>query len=273
MKFGSQIKILAIPEWQAFYIHYSALKKILDKHQKRLMPTEEAEESPEENSSFGDNKEEKKSKTKTDGQTDIMRRRVAPVEESKSNGHQGSTSAGAVVYGSAQHPNGSANDRPTNRWYEDISWLKRKRTKSTIEKDFFFSLEYDIDRVEGHYLALMEAMRKAFQQAQLKFYTGTEDGTSDGLTVDVNILMEETQQLLHDLRLLRSFVEVNRTAIRKILKKHDKIMNCMIKVPALKKVEQERAFFDAKALKRLTADAVKLQADVAKVSLRQKREV
>jgi len=72
------------------------------------------------------------------------------------------------------------------------------------------------------------------------------------------------QHMAHDLLLLKSFVEVNRTAVRKILKKHDKVTGVLTKDAVLRSLHANRSFFPATALQRLMADAERFNAEVSK---------
>eukprot|EP00808_Paulinella_micropora_P000339 g32401.t1 len=260
MKFGEQLLLLAIPEWREFYLHYSNLKKILNSGG-QLDAFDEKSKGPK---SLRDDSSDTDSKFCKKPQQRAAR---APLSSPSSNGSN-------TKQTTELHPRWTKTTVDTNAkiWYVDDAWLRMARTMPVMHQDFFNSLEFDIDRIEGHYRAHLVLYRGQLQKAQLKFYTRREANVGAAAataSVDFDALIQETQYLMHDLGLLKSFVEVNRTAIRKILKKHDKVTRTFTKQSILTRLAEKRSFFNAEALRRLIKDAVKCQGDVAKFTIKE----
>jgi len=139
-------------------------------------------------------------------------------------------------------------------------------------RDFFKFFEAEIDKVQVFYMSQLKYYSKLLQNAQLKFYTKFSDEwrqrSASERAKDINAIANSSKHITRDLALLKSYVEVNRTAARKILKKHDKLTGVATKDKVLEKVAKERTFFLAEELRHLTQTAQAFQSEVSKFIVR-----
>jgi len=148
--------------------------------------------------------------------------------------------------------------------------VKKRRNIIEVHYDFFQFYEYEIDKVQIFYVSQLRYYSHLLQSVQLKFYTKfTEVHRSLAeRTKEINMISTTAKAIAGDLNLLKSFVEVNRTAARKILKKHDKVTHVATKEGILERLSKERSFFLAEDLRHLIHTAEAFQSEVTKFIVR-----
>jgi SPX domain protein involved in polyphosphate accumulation len=147
-----------------------------------------------------------------------------------------------------------------------------------LSTDFFQQLEIEIDKVQVFYASHLSAISRCLDSAQLLFFRKRllpvgqrhlSGRVSEQERVDhLAAVSAACHHLVHDLHLLLSYVEVNRTAIRKIVKKYDKHFSLNTGGKLLRLVHAERTFFDARALLAVIREAESFKTQISKYLVR-----
>mmetsp|Transcript_12736 Transcript_12736/g.15103 ORF Transcript_12736/g.15103 Transcript_12736/m.15103 type:complete len:229 (+) Transcript_12736:104-790(+) len=131
---------------------------------------------------------------------------------------------------------------------------------------FFTMLEDEVNLVEAFYLKMVESLRIQLDKASLLYHNS--DDFNSLQYAKTKAMSALAHHISHDINMLVSFVEVNKLAVRKIVKKYSK----RTKQPVLDKVtaavEKGRTFMNAESLYKLRDDAEKFFTKVSKRAYR-----
>lgn len=152
--------------------------------------------------------------------------------------------------------------------YDDYAnWEKRakremrvSRTPKTLHVDFFNFLEKNIDQVQSFYLHQVRHYRGLLKERQLAYFNIETTSNPRVILTKINGAIH---RLVNDVNMLKVYCQVNRTAIRKILKKHDKVTGVSTKEQILGLIAKERSFFNGKELSKLIEDTQRFQSQLS----------
>mmetsp|Transcript_48791 Transcript_48791/g.95703 ORF Transcript_48791/g.95703 Transcript_48791/m.95703 type:complete len:178 (-) Transcript_48791:99-632(-) len=157
-------------------------------------------------------------------------------------------------------------------FYIDYSGLKNTLTQfqpdfsknADVHIRFFTELEEGINTVERFYRCQLKLYKDILAKTRLSFYHQPDKLTQQQLQE----LTSAALQVANDLALLGQYVTLNRTAVRKIVKKHDKLSGTTTLQKVLDSVADKRTFFHGKDQGSLGEEAERFHAELCKFIVR-----
>ncbi|KAI9095206.1 SPX domain-containing protein [Phlyctochytrium arcticum] len=179
-------------------------------------------------------------------------------------------------------------------------------THKAIQDDFFNELEQEVDKVEWFYLECIEDLEKNLQEVVAKWFWAThhnhhkfrppppqsKEGTRSGSQEpEVELPIEDSAaapaapsiaesslpEQFHSLRgkiekVQANYLPLNRLAIAKILKKHDKLeqshAGASTRQSVIERIREHRRFWDARELGKVAEEYRSFRWEVNKVRIR-----
>lgn len=134
---------------------------------------------------------------------------------------------------------------------------------------FFDQLQEEVDKVEIFYSSQLRMYTQKLDSLKLQYYDKMASGSTSKECQDhLKGLSEQANRLSQDVALFNQYIQVNRTAVRKIIKKHDKLTFVPTKDTVLDTIKQCRIWFECEALRDLTIDTEKFLSEVCRQIVR-----
>mmetsp|Transcript_9037 Transcript_9037/g.12431 ORF Transcript_9037/g.12431 Transcript_9037/m.12431 type:complete len:230 (-) Transcript_9037:151-840(-) len=131
---------------------------------------------------------------------------------------------------------------------------------------FFTMLEDEVNLVEAFYRKMVESLRTQLDKASLLYHNSDEPSSLQ--YAKTKAMSALAHHISHDINMLVSYVEVNKLAVRKIVKKYAKRTKQPVLDKVIAAVEKARTFMNAKSLYKLRDDAEKFFTKVSKRAYR-----
>ncbi|TPX70647.1 hypothetical protein SpCBS45565_g01685 [Spizellomyces sp. 'palustris'] len=152
-------------------------------------------------------------------------------------------------------------------------------THKALQDEFFSQLEQEVDKVEWFYLVTLEKVQKECQEVMAKWFWATHhrphhshnQGTAP--SAPPSPISHHLHNLLTTItRMQTNFLPLNRLAIAKILKKHDKLESthggAATKQAMVERIRQHRRFWDADELNKVAEDVKSFRWEMNKARIR-----
>ncbi|KEP54101.1 cyclin-dependent kinase inhibitor [Rhizoctonia solani 123E] len=242
MKFGKQIQSQQIPGWGAYYLDYKALKKIISSLASSQIPLHEAIRP-----------------------TDLLNLANRPVQIENT------------------HPTDTASDLPEGFSTTALSLYPGQEHDPpgagsifhTHKAAFFFKLERELEKINSFYLlkegelklrlaTLLSKRKAAAKRSGAR--NPSESNVDEAGGVEWGAVHEGFRLLERDLSKLQSFIELNATGFRKILKKWDKRSKSRTKELYLARQVEVQPVFNRELIAELSDTVAACLLDLTNVS-------
>lgn len=151
---------------------------------------------------------------------------------------------------------------------KDLLKIRADKTDlSDTHRAFFEFFEKEVDKIELFYITQLKMYSQKLDSIQLQFYRELNKKKQE-CQETLKKMSEQLNYLSQDVLLFQKYIQVNRTAVRKILKKHDKQTKVDTKDSVLDVLRSERLWFSCEGLRDLCEDTEKTLSEVCRQVVR-----